>query len=66
MPDDKKRTFESITLGLPPLKMVLVNARNQAEDKQRGTPSPVKSETTTPADHEKAIRKLIELREDSE
>ena len=31
--EEKKRTFESETLALPPLKMVLVNAKNDQQNR---------------------------------
>jgi hypothetical protein len=31
--EEKKRTFESETLALPPLKMVLVNAENDQQNR---------------------------------
>ena len=35
MSDDKKRTYQSDTLGLPPLKMVLVHAENERANRTR-------------------------------
>jgi hypothetical protein len=63
MPDEKKHTYQSTTLGLPPLRMVLVHARNDAQNgRRRGAPSAVKAEPAeeTPVDKEKVIRKIIE------
>ena len=63
MPDEKKHTYQSTTLGLPPLRMVLVHARNDAQNgRRRGAPASAKPDTTeeTPLDKEQAIRKIIE------
>jgi hypothetical protein len=35
MPDEKKRTYQSATLGLPPLQMVLVHAENERANRTR-------------------------------
>ena len=64
MPESKKHIYESSTLGVPALKMVLVHARNEA---QTPTLSPklvaalasAESEAETPVDKEKAVRRLI-------
>ncbi len=38
MSEPKFRMYESATLGVPPLKMVLVHARNQAQNKAQRPP----------------------------
>ena len=37
MSDEEKRTFQSVTLGLPPLKMVLVHAENERQNESAQT-----------------------------
>ncbi len=65
MPEQKKRTYQSTTLGVPPLRMVLVHAKNDAENaRRRQAPKPEAEEA--PLDKEKAIRKLIEHLEASD
>jgi hypothetical protein len=69
MPDEKKHIYESTTLGLPPLRMVLVHAKNEAQNgRRRSTPAPVKSDPAeeTTEDREKAIRKIIEHLQESD
>ncbi len=64
MADPKTRIYQSTALGLPPLKMVLVHARNEAQNAAaRPAHKPVEpppAEEEAPVDREKAIRKLIE------
>ncbi len=70
MVDPKTRIYESNTLGLPPLKMVLVHARNEAQNAAlrpaHKIAEPVPAEPETPLDKERAVRKLIEALESSE
>ncbi len=70
MADPKTHKYESTTLGLPPLKMVLVHARNEAQNAAlRPKLKAVEIDPTdeeTPLDKEQAIRKLIEALESSE
>ncbi len=68
MNEPKLRTYESATLGVPPLKMVLVHARNQAQNKaERPSYKLIEAEPEeeqTPLDQERAIRKLIQALEE--
>ncbi len=68
MAEPKSRIYESATLGLPPLKMVLVHARNEAQNAaQRPVHQPIEpgpEEQETPADRERAVRRLIEALEE--
>jgi hypothetical protein len=70
MADPKKRVYESTTLGLPPLRMVLVHARNEAQNAaqrpilQAAPPEPAKDET--PLDRERAVRRIIQHLEEIE
>ncbi len=70
MNEPKSRVYESTTLGMPPLRMVLVHARNQAQNKaQRPLFKLIEEapeEEQTPLDKEKAIRKLIQVLEELE
>ena len=58
MDDEKKRTYQSTTLGVPPLKMVLVHAKNDRQNKaaQKILESP---EAKEKREKQKAIVKLI-------
>ena len=58
MDDEKKRTYQSTTLGVPPLKMVLVHAKNDRQNKaaQKILESP---EAKEKRETQKAIVKLI-------
>jgi hypothetical protein len=58
MDDEKKRTYQSTTLGVPPLKMVLVHAKNDRQNKTAQTilESP---EAKEKREKQKAIVKLI-------
>ncbi len=65
MSDEEKRTFQSVTLGLPPLKMVLVHTENerQNESAQIILEAP---DVIEKRKKQKAITKLIEyLNEES-
>ncbi len=62
MPEPKRRVYESATLGMPPLKMVLVHARNEA---QTAAARAVPHETSEAADEsleekERVVRRIIE------
>ncbi len=65
MPEPKKRVFESSTVGVPALQMVLVHAKNEAQNAAlrrkavpvTGTPA---EESVSPADREDAVRRIIE------
>ncbi|HEX8991249.1 MAG TPA: hypothetical protein VF784_06190 [Anaerolineales bacterium] len=65
MPETKKHTYESSTLGVPPLKMVLVHARNDAENtalspKLAAALASAETAAEAPVDKEKAVRRLIQ------
>jgi hypothetical protein len=59
MDDEKKRTYQSTTLGVPPLKMVLVHAKNDRQNKaaQKILESP---EAKEKRETQKAIARLIQ------
>ena len=58
MDDKKKHTYQSTTLGMPPLKMVLVHADNERQNEAAQTilESP---EAKEKREKQKAIVKLI-------
>lgn len=58
MDNKKKRTYQSTTLGVPPLKMILVNADNDRQNASAQTilESP---EAKDKREKQKAITKLI-------
>ncbi len=64
MAEPKTHVYESTTLGLPPLKMVLVHARNTAQNTAaRPGSKPAEPGTETeqaPLDKERAVRRIIE------
>ena len=65
MSDEEKCTFQSVTLGLPPLKMVLVHTENDRQNESAQTileaPDVIEKRKK-----QKAITKLIEyLNEES-
>ena len=69
MSEPTNRMYASTTLGLPPLRMVLVHARNEAQNAaNRPTlkEGAARVEGETPLDKEKAIRRLIEALEESD
>ena len=69
MAQEKRRTYQSTTLGLPPLQMVLVHAKNNAQNARvRRSEAPTKDSTPeeTPLEKQEAIRKLIEHLEASD
>ena len=57
MKDDKKKIYESETLGVPPLKMVLVHAGNEAQNAVSNLIFEDKTEEQL--DKERAVRKII-------
>ena len=63
MSEPGKRVYEMSTLGLPPLRMVLVHARNDARN---AAPRPAAPAPETPADEQEpldkaqAVRRIIE------
>ncbi len=58
MPDEKKHTYESTTLGLPPLRMVLVHGQDREEQPQSEVaPS---DRPAAQQDKEKAVRRIID------
>ncbi len=63
MADEKKRIYESATLGMPALKMVLVHARNDAQNAAlhplEASPAPAPVEEA-PLDKEQAVRRIIQ------
>jgi hypothetical protein len=67
MAEPQKRIYESATLGVPPLKMVLVHARNEAQNAARRKAEPPGAPETgeaTPLDKEQAIKRLIQRLEE--
>ena len=58
MNEEKKKTYQSVILGLPELKMVLVNAGNDAQNAVANTIYAGK--TKEQLEKEKAVRKIIE------
>ena len=58
MDDEKKITYQSTTLGVPPLKMVLIHAKNDRQNRTAQTilESP---EAMEKRETQKAIVKLI-------
>jgi hypothetical protein len=65
MAEEKKHIYQSAILGLPPLRMVLVHARNEAQNATvRAGKAPLQAlspeEETTPLDKERAVRRIIE------
>ena len=58
MSEEKKQTYQSVTLGLPELKMGLVHAGNDA---QNAVAHPVfVDKTKEQLDKKQAVRKIIE------
>ncbi len=60
MDDQKKRTYQFETVGVPPLKMVLVHAENDRQNKAAKTVLET-PEAREKYEKKKAIRKLIRL-----
>ncbi len=70
MAEPKKRVYGSTTVGLPPLKMVLVHARNEAQN-AASRPAhqvfqPEAEAEEAPLDKEQAVRRLIQRLENSD
>ncbi len=67
MPEPKRRVYESNTLGMPPLKMVLVHARNEAQNAavpvHMPAPEPAHLEAAL-VDREQVVRRIIERLEE--
>ncbi len=61
MSEPKRRVYESTTLGLPPLKMVLVHARNEAQNAAIHA-APVQPEPPQESleEKEQIVRRIIE------
>lgn len=58
MSEEKRQTYQWVTLGLPEIKMVLVHAGNDA---QNALADPVSvDKTKEPLDKEQVVRKIIE------
>jgi hypothetical protein len=58
MTDEKKQTYQSVTVGLPELKMVLVHAANDAQNAVAN--SIFIDKTKEQLKIEQAVRKIIE------
>jgi hypothetical protein len=57
MSEDKKQRYQSVTLGMPEIKMVLVHAGNDAQNEIASTIFVDK--TKDQLDKEQAVRKII-------
>ena len=57
MSEEKKHTYQSVTLGMPEIKMVLVHAGNDAQNEIANTVFVDK--TKEQLDTEQAVRKII-------
>jgi hypothetical protein len=69
MDEPKTRIYEATVLGLPPLKMVLVHARNEAQNAANRPAlrlAAAPEVETAPGDQEQAIRRIIEALEEAE
>jgi hypothetical protein len=67
--EEDTRVYESWTLGMPALKMVLVHARNDVQNTVEDAPSvPQEPEVESPAilDTESAVRRIIRHLESSD
>lgn len=60
---DTKRTFEAETLGVPPLRMVLVHAENERLNRTRRTLPRRKPSTRLARERRELIIRLIEILE---
>jgi hypothetical protein len=65
MAEEKKQVYQSTTLGMPALRMVLVHARNDAQNAvMRALETPVQMgpavQGAAPLDKQRAVRKIIE------
>ena len=56
--EKKKRTYQSDTLGLPPLRMVLVHAENDRKNAALKTTQ--ESKAITPRSEQEAVLRIIE------
>jgi hypothetical protein len=63
MPDEKKRTYQSATLGLPPLQMVLVHAEDERANRTR---KPLPKRHPKDTDEMKRMEAIIRLIENLE
>ena len=71
MAEEKKHIYQSATLGVPALQMVLVHARNDAQNAaMRPSKAPVQErpalQASAPMDTQQAVRKIIEHLEEME
>jgi len=67
MTEPKRRVYESATLGMPALRMVLVHARNEAQNaaaQPRTAPVEAAPAEESLADKEQVIRRIIERLEE--
>ncbi len=60
MPEKKKRTYPAETLGLPPLKMVLVNLDEDSNDPSHQTGAARSKKQKADAERQQTILRLIE------
>ncbi len=61
MSEPKRRVYETTTLGLPPLKMVLVHARNDAQNAAvHAAPAQAEPPQESIAEKEQIVRRIIE------
>ena len=60
MSDEKKRTYQSETMGLPPLQMVLVNAENDRANRTRKPLPKRPPKSKDDKERQEAIIRLIE------
>ncbi len=61
MPEPKRRVYESTTLGLPPLKMVLVHARDDGQNAAaHASQSEREGQQESATDKERVVRRIIE------
>jgi hypothetical protein len=58
MTNKTKQTYQSVTLGMPPLKMVLVHAGNDAQNAEANSIFTDKNKEQL--DKEQVVRKIIE------
>ena len=58
MSEEKKQTYQSVTLGMPEIKMVLVHAGNDAQNAVAN--SIFVDKTKDQLEIEQAVRKIIE------
>jgi hypothetical protein len=61
MAEEKNHVYQSATLGLPPLQMVLVHAQNNAQNAaMRPVETRPEVQAAAPLDTQQAVRKIIE------